>query len=255
MGETPGFLTLPARSTKPRSRGITHALDKGLPLAVLESQLAGTASCLDIAKIGWGIGYVDRTLADRVALYHDAGVLVSLGGTLTEVATAQDRVDELRRWALSLGIDAIEVSNGLGALTPDRKCALVKELSQDLLVVAEAGSKDAGVPVSATDWSDEMQSDLDAGARWVIAEGRESGTVGLYEPDGSVRASLVEHLLATLPSDVIIFETPMKAQQVWFVERLGSEVNLGNIAPDDVLPLETLRLGLRADTAHLTTTL
>lgn len=253
MWERPRFLDLPSRAVKPRDRGVTHVLDKGSPLALLEGRLAAGGEFIDVVKIGWGISYLDATLKDRVSLYQSAGVTVSLGGTLLEVAATQGRVDELRDWALDAGIDAVEVSNGLCRMSRERKTALVTELCDDFVVLAEAGSKDAGLPVSAEAWLEEMHGDLQAGASWVIAEGRESGTVGIYEPDGLVRELLVERLAADLPVDRVIFEAPHKAQQAWFVRRFGADVNLGNIALDDVLPLETLRVGLRADTAGLVT--
>lgn len=251
MWERPDFLDLPAHESKPRTAGLTHVLDKGAPLSVVEGLLTTAADFFDVVKIGWGIAYLDATLKDRVSLYQSAGVLVSLGGTLTEIAAAQTRIGELRRWALDAGLDAIEVSNGLCNLSRRAKTELVTELSADFVVLAEAGAKDAGAPVSAGSWITEMQTDLEAGARYVIAEGRESGTVGLYEADGRVREPLVEQVAASVPLDRVIFEAPRKSQQAWFVRRFGPRVNLGNIAPDEVLSLETLRLGLRADTAQL----
>jgi phosphosulfolactate synthase len=245
----PDFLKLPEREDKPRRRGLTHVLDKGMTTPALEAQLAQTGELIDIFKIGWGIAYIDPTVKDRVALCNAAGVAVCLGGTLLEVCVAQDRVDDLRRWASSIGVDAIEVSDGLQALAPDRKTQLIRSLSADFMVLAETGAKDGHVPVVTEQWLAEMEADLAAGATWIIAEGRESGTVGLYHDDGSLRVELVETIAARLPIDRVIFETPRKAQQVEFIRRFGAGVNLGNVPPEEVLPLETLRLGLRADTA------
>lgn len=251
MWDRPTFLDLPERDAKPRTQGLTHVLDKGASVRQIESQLDAVGEFVDIVKIGWGIAYVDPAAKERVALYQAAGALVCAGGTLLEVAAATGRVAGFRRWAATVGFDAVEVSNGLSALTTEAKTALVAELCDDFIVLAEAGSKDAGVPVAGDEWVDEMVGDLEAGARWVIAEGRESGTVGLYERDGSVRRNLVETLRSRVPHDRVIFETPRKAQQVWFVNEFGAGVNLGNIPLEEVLPLETLRLGLRADTAHI----
>jgi len=250
----PDFLELPKRDNKPRSRGLTHVLDKGTTTAALEAQLSQTGNLIDVLKIGWGIAYVDPTVKDRVALCNAAGVTVCLGGTLLEVCVAQGQVDNLRRWAAGIGVDAIEVSDGLQAMTPERKTELVRSLSADFIVLAETGAKDGHAPVVTEQWLAEMEADLAAGATWVIAEGRESGTVGLYHDDGSVRTELVEAIAARLPLDRVIFEAPRKAQQVAFIRRFGAGVNLGNVAPDEVLPLETLRLGLRADTAVTDTT-
>ena len=249
--DRPTFLDLPQRDAKPRTQGVTHVLDKGASVRHVEGLLDVVGEFVDIVKIGWGISYVDPAAKERVALYQGAGAIVCAGGTLLEVAAATGRIAEFRRWAVAVGFDAVEVSNGLSALTIEAKRALVAELCDDFIVLAEAGSKDEGVPVAADEWVSEMVGDLEAGARWVIAEGRESGTVGLYELDGTVRPDLVESLRSRVPQDRVIFETPRKAQQVWFVNEFGAGANLGNIPLDEVLALETLRLGLRADTAHI----
>lgn len=249
MWDRPAFLELPERAHKPRTTGLTHVLDKGIPPATLAATLEGCADLVDVLKIGWGIAYVDPMLKARVAICHTAGILVSLGGTLLEIAAAQHRVAELARWASENGIDAVEVSNGLGALTPAEKQELIRTLARGFIVLGETGAKRAEAPVVGERWVEEMRSDLGAGARWVIAEGRESGTVGLYRDDGSVREDLVELIADCLPLDRVIFEAPRKGQQAWLIRRLGADVNLGNVAPDDLLALETLRLGLRADTA------
>lgn len=249
MWDRPDFLELPQRDHKPRRRGLTHVLDKGMTARALEAQLAQTGDLIDVLKIGWGIAYVDPTVKDRVALCNEAGVTVCLGGTLLEVCVAQGQVDSMRRWAAGIGIDAVEVSDGLQVMRADRKTELIRSLSADFVVLAETGAKDGHVPVVTEQWLAEMEADLAAGATWIIAEGRESGTVGLYHDDGRVRADLVEAIATRLPLDKVIFETPKKAQQVAFIRRFGAAVNLGNVSPDEVLPLETLRLGLRADTA------
>jgi phosphosulfolactate synthase len=250
VSDPAGFLLVPERDGKPRRRALTHILDKGLTTPALDALLWQVAELIDVIKIGWGIAYVDPTIKERVALCREAGVSTCLGGTLLEVAVSQGRLSEFRRWAVDIGVDAVEVSNGLGALSLDTKAGLVRKLSPDFLVLAEAGAKDGRVAVVAERWIAEMEADLAAGARWVIAEGRESGTVGLYHSDGTPRERLVEMINSRLPLDRVIFEAPRKAQQAWFIRRYGAHVNLGNIAPDEVLPLETLRLGLRADTAR-----
>lgn len=249
MWDSPDFLRLPVRAAKPRSTGVTHVLDKGAPPVVIEGLLASAADHIDVVKIGWGIGYVDRAFKLRLAAYQSADIQVCLGGTMLEIAVAQGELPALVRWAAAHGIDALEVSNGLGWMAAGKQRALVAELAADFTVLAEAGVKDAAVPVAAAEWAEEMNADLAAGATWVVAEGRESGTVGIYEPDGSVRSAFVEELIGSVDLARVIFETPSKAQQSWFIRRFGPDVNLGNIAVDDVLPLETLRLGLRADTA------
>ena len=251
MPECPSFLELPARAVKPRSRGLTHVLDSGLTPDATRAFLGQTGHLVDIVKVGWGIGYVDPALSTRVGICTDHGCPVSLGGTLLEVAALQDRVSELRDWALSLGMTHIEVSNGLRALSTSRKQALVRELAADFVVLAETGAKEGNYPPTPAEWGEEMARDLDAGASWVIAEGRESGTVGLYHSDQGIREDLVSAILAWVPADKVIFEAPGKSQQAWFVRQLGADVNIGNVAPGSVLALETLRLGLRADTVSV----
>ena len=251
MPECPTFLELPARAVKPRSRGITHVLDSGLTPEATRAFLGQTGHLVDIVKVGWGIGYVDPALSTRVGICTDHGCPVSLGGTLLEVAALQDRVSELRDWALSVGMTHIEVSNGLRALSASRKHALVRELAADFVVLAETGAKEGNYPPTPAEWGEEMARDLDAGASWVIAEGRESGTVGLYHSDQGIREDLVSAIVAWVPADKVIFEAPGKSQQAWFVRQLGADVNIGNVAPANVLALETLRLGLRADTVSV----
>jgi phosphosulfolactate synthase len=246
--ECPTFLKLPARSVKPRSRGVTHVLDSGLTPDGTRAFLGQTAHLVDIVKVGWGIGYIDPALSTRVGICTGHNCPVSLGGTLLEVAAIQDRVAELREWALASGITHVEVSNGLRALTASRKQALVRQLATDFVVLAETGAKEGNYPPTPAEWAEEMTRDLEAGAAWVIAEGRESGTVGLYHADQGIREDLVSAILAWIPQDKVIFEAPRKSQQAWFVRQLGADVNIGNVAPDSVLALETLRLGLRADT-------
>lgn len=251
MPECPSFLHLPARTAKPRSCGITHVLDSGLTAEGTRAFLGQAGHLVDIVKVGWGIGYIDPQLSTRVAICTELGCPVSLGGTLLEVAAIQDRVGELRDWALSVGMTHIEVSNGLRALTASRKHALVRELSADFVVLAETGAKEGNYPPTPAEWAEEMTRDLDAGASWVIAEGRESGTVGLYHADQGVREDLVSAILAWVPAGKVIFEAPGKSQQAWFVRQFGADVNIGNVAPASVLTLETLRLGLRADTVSV----
>ncbi len=249
MPDCPSFLRLPARSAKPRSRGITHVLDTGLTPDGIRAFVEQAGHLTDIVKVGWGIGYIDPAMAQRVSICAQHGCPVSLGGTLLEVAALQHRIAELRDWAHSIGVTHVEVSNGLRALPESRKHALVKELAADFVVLAETGAKEGNHPPTPAEWAEEMGRDLDAGATWVVAEGRESGTVGLYHADHGIREDVVSGIIAWIPQDRVIFETPAKSQQAWFIRQLGTDVNLGNIAPANVLSLETLRLGLRADTA------
>lgn len=247
----PDFLQLPWRDVKPRAQGITHVLDKGIPIPSLEALLLQQASLIDILKIGWGTAYIDPSIKERVALCRAIGVSVCLGGTLLEVCVVQNRVNDLCRWASEIGVEMLEVSNGLQMMDRNRKTQLIHNLSQHFKVLAETGSKSNDIPVVPAEWVRELHSDLDAGASLVIAEGRESGTVGLYDDNGAVRSDLVDIIADTVPLQKIIFEAPLKQQQVWLIQRFGTAVNLGNVPLDEVTPLETSRLGLRADTASL----
>ena len=245
------FLALPERTAKPRSRGITHVIDRGLPIATLESLLDLAGAHIDFVKFGWGTAYVSRHIRAKVVACRDAKVQTCIGGTLLELACVQGKMREFVRWADSIGFDAVEVSEGTVELGSGIKAGLIEAMARDFVVLAETGSKDVDAPVRPSAWAAQMEADLAAGAAFVLAEGRESGTVGLYHPDGRVREPLVSALVARVPADRIIFEAPSPAQQKWFVRHLGIDVNLGNVATDEVIALETLRRGLRADTAGL----
>ncbi len=252
MGQIgPGFLSLPYRTPKPRSDGLTHVLDKGLSLFALESLIQTAGDAVDIVKLGWGTSYVSEGVKAKVGLCRSAGIHLSPGGTLLEICEHQGRITDYARWLQRLGVSHVEVSNGAFGMDTDRKRELIRMLAPDFTVLSECGSKNPEVEVVAADWVAEMAGDLEAGASLLIAEARESGTVGLYLPDGRVRADLVEALVHELPVEKIIFEAPRKDQQAWFIRRLGPVASLGNIASDEVVALETLRLGLRADTIDL----
>jgi phosphosulfolactate synthase len=245
------FLSLPERTAKPRSKGITHVIDRGMPIASLESLLDLAGAHIDFVKFGWGTAYVSRHIRAKVVACREAKVQTCIGGTLLELATVQGKLREFIRWADSIGFDGVEVSEGTVELGPGVKAGLIEAMARDFVVLAEVGSKNADAPVHPAAWATQMEEDLGAGAAFVIAEGRESGTVGLYDAGGRVKESLLDALLERVPVDRIIFEAPAPAQQKWFVRHLGVDVNLGNIATDEVIALETLRRGLRADTAGL----
>ena len=252
MGQIgPGFLALPQRSAKPRLDGLTHVLDKGLSLVGLESLIQTAHASIDIIKLGWGTAYVSDGVKAKVALSRSAGIHVCPGGTLLEICERQHRVPDYIRWMQRLGVTHVEVSNGALEMPTERKRQLIRMLAQDFIVLSECGSKNPRAEVVAQDWVAEMTGDLAAGASLLIAEARESGTVGLYQPNGEVRVELVEALVRELPVERIIFEAPRKDQQAWFIRRLGPQASLGNIPADEVIALETLRLGLRSDTLDL----
>jgi phosphosulfolactate synthase len=245
---TPAFLTLPERAPKPRDTGLTHVIDKGHAIAQIESLFAGSGDYVDIVKLGWGTSYVTKNLREKLALYRDLGASVVLGGTLLEVAIAQGKVDEYRRWVNDLGLTHVEISDGAVTIPHDEKLALIRSLAQDFTVLSEVGSKDDQVVIAPYKWVAMITAELEAGSWKVIMESRETGTAGLYRPDGEIRTGLVDEVTHYVDRDRLLFEAPQKAHQVWFVQQFGPNVNLGNIPPEEVIALETLRLGLRADT-------
>jgi phosphosulfolactate synthase len=247
----PAFLDLPARLAKPRDSGLTHVIDTGLSAAEAEGLVASAGEYVDLVRLGWGSAYVTRDVEVKIATYRDAGVPVMLGGTLTELAWLQGRVDALRTWLNELAIEHVEVSSGTVRIPDDEKLELIRALAADFTVFAEVGEKDPAALLAPYRWVTLIKDALEAGARWVTCEGRATGDTGLYRPDGEPRTGLIDEILHEVDASRLIFEAPQKHQQVWFVRRLGPEANLGNILPADVISLETLRLGLRADTLEL----
>ncbi|MTD45412.1 phosphosulfolactate synthase [Conexibacter sp. W3-3-2] len=244
-----GFLDLPARSAKPRDAGVTSVLDRGLSVAEVDALMEVAGASVDLVKLGWGTALVTGNLDAKLARYREHGVDVTFGGTLTELAIRDDRVPAYVDWLRGLGIRHVEVSDGTIELDPDRKRELIAHfVAEGFRVLSEVGSKDDTRIMAPYRWVELIQGELDAGAWKVIAEARESGTAGIYRADGEVRMGLIDELAHGLPVQRLLFEAPRKDQQVWFLQRFGHEVNLGNIAPTDVLSLETLRLGLRSDT-------
>ncbi len=246
----PTFLDLPPRSTKPREQGITHVIDCGLSVAQAEGLIEVAGDSVDLVKLGWGTAVVTANLDAKLACYRAHGIPVMLGGTLTEISIAQGRVDQLMAWLRELGLRHVEVSDGTIELPHERKLALIAQLAgEGFTVLSEVGSKDDARIMAPYVWVEQIERELEAGAWKVIAEARESGTAGIFRADGEVRMGLIDEIAHAIPVQRLLFEAPRKEQQVWFLRRFGTDVNLGNIAPHDVLSLETLRLGLRADTA------
>ena len=250
--DSPRFLDLAARTAKPRQAGITHVLDKGAPPAEIEARLDSVGAVVDVWKFGFGTAYVDPSLAAKLEILRRREVKACPGGTLLEAAWCQGRVDGFLNWADSLGFDCVEVSRGASGLPVGAKREIIAAArSRGFEVFAEIGSKDPDDPVQPEDWVAEARRDIDSGASWLVAEGRESGTVGLYGPDGSMRPDLVEALEALSGEVSVIYEAPRRSQQAWLINRLGPNANLANVAPDEVLATEALRLGLRSDTMAL----
>jgi phosphosulfolactate synthase len=238
----------PDRSTKPRERGITMAMDKGLSRRQAEDFLEVAAEHVDIVKIGFGTGYVTPNLDDKLAVYREAGIPYYFGGTLFEAFVIRDQFDDYRRFALQHQAAMVEVSDGSIDMKWEDKKRYIQSLAKDFTVLSEVGSKDSSVTLAPYRWVEMMQQELDAGVWKVIAEARESGTVGVFQESGKTRSGLVDEIAHYIPQEKILWEAPLKAQQVWFIQQFGSNVNLGNIAPHEVIPLETLRRGLRGDT-------
>jgi phosphosulfolactate synthase len=244
-----GFLELPARSDKPREVGITHVLDRGLSLADVDGLIEVAGDAVDLVKLGWGTALATANLKPKLRRYRELGIPVVLGGTLTELAIAQDRFDQLVAWVHELGLRHFEISDGTIALPHERKLELISRLAQEFTVLSEVGSKDdTGAITPPYIWVEQMQRELEAGAWKVIAEGRETGTAGIFRPDGEVREGLIGEITHDVDPARILFDAPQKPQQVWFIRRFGADVNLGNVPVVEVLALETLRRGLRSDT-------
>jgi phosphosulfolactate synthase len=239
---------LPLRTEKPRNKGLTMVMDKGLSLREVENFVSANSDYVDIVKLGWATSYLTKNLAEKIQIYKDSGIPVYLGGTLFEAFVIRDQFDDYRRVLEKYDLGFAEVSDGSISMPHDQKCEFISILSKEVTVLSEVGSKDAAKIIPPYKWIEQMQKELDAGSWKVIGEAREGGTVGLFRDSGEVRQGLVEEILTKIPEEKIIWEAPQKEQQVWFVKLLGANVNLGNIAPNELIPLETIRLGLRGDT-------
>lgn len=249
----PDFLELPTRPRKPRLTGLTHVLDKGQPAPDTAALLGAASEFVDIWKFGWGTAYLDRELPTKLALLAEHDVRGCLGGTLLEIAWSQGRVEDCLRWAADMEIPLVEVSRGVMPMPLEDKARLVARAAQSFTVITEVGAKDPGRQLRPYQWKSEVADDLAAGAWLVVAEGRESGTVGTFDASGAVIEEVVEALIAVAGHERILFEAPRRDQQAWYINRFGPDVNLGNIALSDIVNIETLRLGLRADTAVIPT--
>jgi len=225
-------------------------IDRGLSVADAAGMLEVAGDSVDIVKLGWGTAVVSANLQPKLELYAAHDIPVVLGGTLTEVAIRQGRVDGLVAWLRELGLRHVEISDGTITLDAAVKRELIERLSREFVVLAEVGSKDADFIMAPYIWVEQIESDLNAGAWKVIAEARESGTAGIYRANGEVRTGLIDEIAHAIDPERLIFDAPLQRQQVWLLKRFGTECSLGNIAPDDVLSLETLRLGLRSDTVE-----
>lgn len=244
-------LELPQRSAKPRSTGLTMVIDGGAPTGYFLDAMHSTAPLIDVVKFGWGTALVTPGLADKLACLRELGIRYYFGGTLFEKFVAQDRFEAYLDFVRAAGADTVEISNGTIPLSNTGKAAYIRKCADEFDVLSEVGFKDAdrSQRLSPSQWVDCINEDLEAGSSMVITEARESGRSGICRPDGELRWGLIEDILVSgIDSDRLLFEAPNKALQTHFITRVGANVNLGNIPLDDVIGVETLRLGLRADT-------
>ena len=230
----------------PRPGGLTHVIDKGLGPHAWADVLESSGDYIDIVKLGWGTAYVTQNLRAKLDVLREKPVVI--GGTFFEVVVVQDKVEDYKRWLQELGLTHVEISDGVIDLPRERKLELIGEFARDFTVLSEVGSKDSDVEFTPDEWTKWLREELDAGAWKVITEAREGGTAGIFSDSGDMRTELVGEIADAVPLEDVVFEAPTKAAQTWFIKEFGPAVNLGNIAPDEVIPLETLRRGLRGDT-------
>ena len=239
---------IPERPVQPRNSGITMMMDKGISIRQVEDFLSANKELTDVVKLGFGTSYLTNNIEQKIKLYKEAGMKVYLGGTLFEAFIVRNMFEDYIKLLDKLKLDCAEVSDGSIVMSHDKKCEYINILSKNHTVLSEVGSKEAGIIIHPAKWVSMMNAELQAGSWKVIAEARESGNVGIYRPNGNAHTLLINKILAKVKPEAILWEAPQKAQQVWFIKLLGANVNLGNISYEDVIPLETLRLGLRGDT-------
>jgi phosphosulfolactate synthase len=242
------WLDVPEREAKPRNRGLTHVIDKGLNLRDIEGLFDTAGEFVDIVKLGWGTSYVTNNLEKKIALYRSFDTPVVCGGTLFEAVYGRRKMDEFKSWLKEFRFSHVEISDGTLEIPRDEKLELITDFARDFTVLSEVGSKDAEVVFAPYQWVEWIKEELAAGAWKVITEGREGGTAGIFRPTGEMRTGLVDEIVHEIDFHDLVFEAPTKKAQAYFVKQFGPAVNLGNIPPDEVIPLETLRLGLRGDT-------
>lgn len=239
---------LTPRDAKPRTKGITMVIDKGYSLRETEDYLSAGAEYIDVVKLGWGTSVVYPQLKEKLAMIRAAGIPTYFGGTLFELFYIRGQFEDYCRILDEYQMEYVEVSDGSIELEGKKKTEIIRTLAKNFKVYSEVGSKNPGIIMAPYQWVEMIQSELDAGSEKVIAEARESGTVGMFHSSGEIRSDLISEILHEIPSDKILWEAPQKSQQAWFIKLMGNDVNLGNIAPAEVIPLETLRMGLRGDT-------
>lgn len=239
---------VPERPSKPRNEGIAMVMDKGLSVNEVEG-LANTAGHLiDYVKLGFGTAAVTKNLEDKIRIYKENNITPYFGGTLFEAYIVRDLIDQYKKLLEQYQLDTLEISDGSIVVDHEEKLGWIESFAKDFHVLSEVGSKQEGIIIAPNKWINMMQTELDAGSSIVIAEARESGTVGIYRPNGNAHVALVNKIVSSVAPEKIMWEAPKKSQQAWFIQELGANVNLGNIAPNETIALETLRMGLRGDT-------
>ena len=239
---------LPVRTSNARENGLTMMMDKGISFRQAEDFLASNIEHTDIIKLGFGTSIITPNVAKKIKLYKDNGMMVYAGGTLFEAFAIRKQLDDYKKYMEDIGLNMVEISDGSMHMEHDVKCEIISDFAKDFKVISEVGSKDASVEISSENWLKWMQNELSAGSWKVIAEAREGGNVGIYYGDGGMKSELIDEITNKIAIDKILWEAPNKNQQIWFINKFGANVNLGNISPDGVIPLECLRLGLRGDT-------
>lgn len=239
---------IPDRSIKPRSSGITMVMDKGISVREAEDLVSCSGIYIDLLKFGFGSSFVTPNLEKKIAVFREAKIPVYFGGTLLEAFIIRNQFDDYLRLLEKFNMSHAEISDGSITLAHPQKCEYIKKLSKYVTVISEVGSKEEGIIIHPLKWIEMMQKELEAGVWKVIAEARESGTVGIYRPNGKAHVVLINKITSKVPSEKIIWEAPLKSQQAYFVQHFGANVNLGNIAPNEIIALESMRLGLRSDT-------
>jgi phosphosulfolactate synthase len=242
---------IPERLPKPRTNGLTMVMDKGLSLDEVSNFLSVNSPHVDIVKLGFGTSFVTPNLREKIELYQKNNIPIYFGGTLFEAFLIRNQFNDYIEVLKDYKIEYAEVSDGSIIIPHSEKCGYIEKLTKHCKVLSEVGSKDATNIMAPYKWIELMKAELEAGASYVIAEAREAGNVGIYRGSGEVREGLVQEILTQIPAEKIIWEAPQKSQQLYFLELIGCNVNLGNIAPNEVIPLESMRIGLRGDTFHL----
>ncbi|MBG37734.1 MAG: phosphosulfolactate synthase [Flavobacteriales bacterium] len=239
---------IPDRAEKPRDKGLTMVMDKGLSLNEAENMVALKSELTDIVKLGFGTSLLTRYIDKKIKLYHKAGIMVYVGGTLFEAFTVRNQFDDFCKLMDKLKLEMVEVSDGSISIEHDTKCEYIQKLSKNFKVISEIGSKCESNSLEDSDWIEYMNKELQAGSWKVIAEAREGGNVGMFDPNGNIKENLIKKITNKISASKILWEAPQKKQQVWFINNFGANVNLGNISPNDIISLECLRIGLRGDT-------